>query len=42
MTAVVKDQGKDTTWRKVVKKLPGEIRKEDCTWKVSHVYTHFQ
>ncbi|KAK7098345.1 uncharacterized protein [Littorina saxatilis] len=34
MTAVVKAKGKETTFRKVVRKLPGSINKDQCTWKV--------
>ncbi|KAK7485754.1 hypothetical protein BaRGS_00023055 [Batillaria attramentaria] len=34
MKAVVKGKSGETTFRKVVKKLPGKIAKDKCTWKV--------
>ncbi|XP_025087232.1 uncharacterized protein LOC112559939 [Pomacea canaliculata] len=34
MTAIVKGKNKETVFRKVVKKLPGPIMKDQCTWTV--------
>lgn len=33
MTATVKGKNSETTFRKIVRKLPGTIIKDQCTWK---------